>query len=82
MLFIIPMQRVVEGIYFDSWSRHYDFRDWLSPASKLLAERSLKRRKSSKQPTKGRGYKCSYSDTPIAVTLEMIMVHKFYILFP
>ena len=23
------------GLGFDSWSRRYDFRDWLSPASKL-----------------------------------------------
>ena len=37
---------------FDSRSRRYDFRDWLSPApSRDIAERLLKRHKSSKQPT-------------------------------
>ena len=41
------------GPGFDSRSRRYDFRDWLSPASKYMAEISLNRRKSSNnQPTK------------------------------
>ena len=40
------------GPGFDSRSRRYDFRDLLSPASSRdMAEKSLKRRKSSKQPT-------------------------------
>ena len=38
--------------WFDSRSRRYDFRDWLSPASSRdTTEIPLKRRKSSKQPT-------------------------------
>ena len=38
------------GPGFDSRSRHYDFRYWFSPApSRDMAERSLKRRNSSKQ---------------------------------
>ena len=40
------------GPGFDSRSRYYGFRDWLSPApSRDMAGRSQKRRKSSKQPT-------------------------------
>ena len=36
------------GPGFDSWSRHYEFGDWLFP-SRNMAEISLKRRKSSIQ---------------------------------
>ena len=39
------------GPGFDSRSRHYDFRDLFLLPSHDMAERSLKRRKSSKQPT-------------------------------
>ena len=42
----------VGGSGFDSRSRRFDFRDWLSTASgRDMYEISLKRRKSSKQPT-------------------------------
>ena len=41
------------GPGFNYWSRCYNFRDWLSPASSCdMAEISLKRPKSSKLPTK------------------------------
>ena len=40
------------GPGFDYWSRRYNFRDKLSPASSRdMDEISLKRRKSIKQPT-------------------------------
>ena len=39
------------GPMFDSWSRHYDFKDWLSSdSSRDMAGISLKRRISSKHP--------------------------------
>ena len=42
----------LEGNMLNKSARHYNFRDWLSSASSRdMAERSLKRRKSSKQPT-------------------------------
>ena len=42
---------VFEWLGFEPWSRHSNFRDWVSPASKMyMTERLLKRHKSSKQP--------------------------------
>ena len=47
------------GLGFECRSRRYDFKDWLSPApSRDMAERSLKRRKSSKQPTPNQSKNC------------------------
>ena len=49
------------GPGFDPRFHRYDFRDWLSPASKSkMAEILLKRHKSSKQPTKQLSLKPDY----------------------
>ena len=68
------------GPGFDSRSRRYDFRDWLSPASgRDMAEITLKRRKSSKQPTNQPRYRAYYHIYFVEINMANCSVLNFRI---